>query len=280
MKRLFLSLLFVVTAAVNSAVAMDGKFVEFCKRLIPGRDVKTVKVDGLKFSIAPKQGVVADVFAGTDGYNYLSPRLGGLSFSVGGNEGAVSAKVTRTRKNGFEFKGELSDDAKLHGRLVLENGRLRGTYTVSCYEKDFSEKRCLSIGLNLGNESNVCWRTLDGEWRECTVPPQEGVVVFRIMPARGVRMSRLIEIASPKTGRAMSLRFPFNIPNEMSIAVYPETGDVLFNAYLLMEMPAPWIESLSVSMKPLAAVEGLPPSKPFLKPDCVETVPVDENNDK
>ncbi len=280
MKRLFLSLLLLVAAGVNSAAAMDCKFLDFCKRLIPGRSVKTVKVDGAKFSLAPQHGVVADVFADADGHNYLSPRLGGLSFSVGDQECAETAKVTRTRKNGFEFKGNLSEDAKLHGRLVLENGRLRGTYTVSCYEKDITEQRCLSIGLNLGNESNICWRGLDGEWRECTVPPQERIGVFRIQPLRGVKRSRLIEIASPKTGRSISLQFPFNIPNLMSIEVYPDTGDVLFNATLVTGMPAPFIESLSVSIKPRENVEGLPPSKPFVKSGSGEIVPVDEINDK
>ncbi len=279
MKCLFLSLLLLVVAGVNSTAAMDCKFLDFCKRLFSGRSEKTVTVDGAKFSIAPQHGVVADVFSCADGHNYLSPRLGGLSFSVG-EQGTASAKVTRKRKNGFEFKGSISNDATLHGRLVLENGRLRGTYTVSCYEKDVSEQRCLAIGLNLGNESNVCWRGLDGEWRECTVPPQERSGVFRIQPLRGVKRSRLIEIASPKTGRAMSLQFPFNIPNVMSIEVYPETGEVLFNAYLVMEMPAPFIESLSVSMKPHENVEGLPMSIPFVKSDCAEKAPVNENNDK
>ncbi len=254
---------------------MNGRFLDYCKSFIANRPVKTVKAGGTKVTLATELGGVVGVFTNADGYNYLSPRLGGLSFAAGRQDGDNSGcKLTQTTENGFEFERPLSDGAKLNARFLLGNSSLSGNYSVQCGDKKVSKLRCLSVGLNLGNEANLFWRTEDGKWLECSVPDRELAGFFRLEPLP--TGTRSVDIASPKTGRAIRLAFTDVLPAQISIVVYPDKGDAKINAYFTDALPANNAESIKFSLKPLAKAE-LPPSKPFVKSDKVRILMEDKD---
>ena len=65
--------------------------------------------------------------------------------------------------------------------------------------------RVFSAAFDLGNESNVCWRSGDGEWVECSLLENELIGFFSLKDA--AKGGKPLEIASPKTGRAVKFSF-------------------------------------------------------------------------
>ena len=127
--------------------------------------------------------------------------------------------------------------------------------------------RRLAIHLNLDNDANLCWRAGNGNWTECVTPVRSSSDCFNLDAfAHGAKS---MDIASPKTGRAVRLTFSNTVPESALLVVNAEAGDAVLYAYDSSEIPAGDSQTLSVEFKPIEKVNGLPASRLFVKSDKV-----------
>ena len=252
---------------ISEGQGMDGDFVRYCNSFVPEKPTESVQANGMKLSIAEGLGGAAGILTGKDGHNYLSGRLGGMTFlTCPADKSLISKfKITQRADDGFELEGPFVNGSILNERLTLAKGALKCEFNVKCGKQNLSALRVLSIPLNLGNESNVCWRSGEGDWTECAMQENEPFGFFTLKEA--AKDSAPIEIASPKTGKAIKFTFGKDVPDNFMITVYPEHGDILFCAYSESEVPAGGRQIISVDATPIEKAAGLPKSKPFVKSD-------------
>ena len=250
---------------ISEGQGMDGEFVRYCKSFITDQPIITAQADGMKVSVAPGLGGSAGIFTGKDGYNYLSGRLCGITFnSVPANpELQTQCRTLQKQSDGLVFEEPFTNGGKMVGKLFLKDGSLKCDYEVRSGNKAITEPRVLALAFSLGNEANVCWRPGKGSWIECVTPAKAPIGYFTLTDM--VKDANVIELASPKTGRAVRLTFTNAIPQPISIAIYPEQGDVKLNAYLNNNIAANDSQTLSVDVKPLGKVDNLSDSKPMVK---------------
>jgi hypothetical protein len=221
----------------------------------------------LKLSVAEGHGGAAGILSAKDGHNYFSGRLGGMTFlTCPADKGLISQyKITQRAVDRFVLEGPFANGSILNERLTLANGALKGEFDVKGGKEAVTVPRCLSVPLNLGSESNVCWRSGDGEWIECAMQENEQIGFFTLKDA--AKGGTPIEIASPKTGRAVRFTFGKDIPDNFMLTVYPEHGDLLLCAYSFSEIPAGGTQTVSFKAMPIAKADGLPESRRFVKSD-------------
>ncbi len=251
---------------VSEGQGMDGEFFRYCRTFVADQPVDTVSVDGQRLTIAAGLGGAAGVFSGADGRNYLSGRLGGITFRQSPEDSSLlpQYRILQKRSNSFAFAGPFASDSEMTGELALANGALKCEYTVRPKTGAVTVPRVFSAAFDLGNESNVCWRKGDGKWIECITPKMDHIGYFTLT---GVSGGVPIDIASPKTGRAVRLTFTNAVPQIFSLAVYPEYGDVRLVAYQTEGIAADAKQMVTVDVSSLGKVGGLPKSVPMVKSD-------------
>ncbi len=250
---------------LSEGQGMDGEFVRYCKSFITDQPITTIEADGMKLSVATGLGGTAGIFTGKDGYNYLSRRQCGITFnSVPANPDLQrQCKMLQKQPDGLVFEEPFLKGGKMIGKLFLKDGSLKCDYEVRSGNKAISEQRLLTTSFSLGNETKVCWRTGKGSWIECVTPKKNSVGYFALTDI--AKDTNVIEIASPKTGRAVRLTFANAIPQNISLAIYPEQGDVKLSAYLNDNISANASQTLTVDIKPLEKVDNLSDAKPMAK---------------
>ena len=67
---------------ISEGEGMDGNFVRYCNTFVPDTPVSTISADGLKLSVAEGHGGAAGILSAKDGHNYISGRLGGMTFAT------------------------------------------------------------------------------------------------------------------------------------------------------------------------------------------------------
>ncbi|MBO4345435.1 MAG: DUF4838 domain-containing protein [Victivallales bacterium] len=252
---------------ISEGEDMNGNFVRYCNTFVADTPVATISADGLKLSVAEGHGGAAGILSAKDGHNYFSGRLGGMTFlTCPADKGLISQfKITQKAVDRFVLEGPFANGSILNERLTLANGALNCEFDVKGGKEAVAAPRVLTIPLNLGNESNVCWRSGDGEWIECAMQENEQIGFFTLKDA--AKGGTPIEIASPKTGRAVRFTFGKDIPDNFMLTVYPEHGDLLLSAYSFSEIPAGVTQTVSFDALPIAKADGLPESRRFVKSD-------------
>ncbi|MBQ7650520.1 MAG: DUF4838 domain-containing protein [Victivallales bacterium] len=252
-------------------------FIEYCKSFQPDAPLFFKKSSGATIAISPKLGGAVGVFKQSDGHNWLSCRLNGVAFeALPANDGAVSeCKITEELPNGFVYSMPLGKKGRLAGRIETEGTALKCEYTASAAQEKVAEGRRLTVGLRLGNQANVCWRTVGCEWTECLTPDRELAGYFCIGASNAD--FRAFEVASPATGRAVRIEFSKKLPESVSMVVHPEMGDVQLCAVRSNEISADGSEEFTVVVTPLGKTSGLPPSKTRSRSDKARVLMEDCN---
>ena len=251
---------------ISEGQDMDGEFVKYCRSFVADKPVESVTVDGMNATVAACLGGAVGILSGKDGRNCLSGRLGGMSFTSWPADTLSFAqfKIIQKRPDGFTFAGPFSSASGMTGDLTLADGTLKCEYTVMPNKGKETVPRLFTASFRLGNETNVCWRKGGGEWIECATPKMEQIGFFALT---GVSDGVPIDIASPKTGRAVRLTFTKAVPQHFTLVVYPEFGDVKFVAYQDGDIVSGDKRTVSVEVRPLGKVGGLPKSIQMVKSD-------------
>ena len=162
------------------------------------------------------------------GMNRLAPKHGGIQCTLPGGDVYPTRQFRIIKSSPKEmemqyFKGRHSDSRTKY--TLLDDGSLKAVFTTKCDKAGGmpSAFHRASFALNLRNESNVCYRLDNGEWKELTVGQQFKYECFTI-PQTELDGKSTITISSPKTNDAATILLAGAKVDKAFIFIYPCDG--------------------------------------------------------
>lgn len=232
------------------------------KQALGGYEVKTAKAGEWNLGVAPAQNGMAGLLRGADGYNYLDGNRGGISFRnnlLGAANNFTPGQCTEdTIRAGYVQRSHyrINEMFKvrpdgLRAEFKLSNELQQGA--VTCYP-------ALTLAFHLDIGANVSYRVGKGAWTTTAVAA-DALQDFVRMPNDVLKAGMRLEIASPKSGRGVSVQLPANLPGgNVNLQLFPQSGTVVLQGISRIRMAGGESQTYVVDIQPLASCQGLPAS--------------------
>lgn len=224
--------------------------------------VSVIAGGGFELGVCENLGGTAGWLKDESGFNYINGNGGGLGFTTNFKElfatnvmlnnktASDASSVTMTMKQG-----------KLNGTRKLSLSNTGVTMTNTLKNNDNAAQTASLIpyaAFALGDCSSICWRLDGGKWNLFTVNEQMLNETFAIGPSM-LTGARMLEIASPATGKGMAVTLPEHQLDRVLLNAYANEGTVKVAIQQSKDTVANGAEAVcTVTMKPLAKLTGLP----------------------